>query len=314
MRCCTRAVSLWRVLPPHSLDGNGSTQCDGTPACGRFFPQRIIMNENNYRRAPHAARSAAATLRVAVPRRYQIAFLVLLCVAVGGAASSSLESSDGGGDGGGREACEEVYKRCVGHMGCGTALRDYMMHCVALMYGETRAEACSDACLQALVSVIGTNDGHAFTTCDCRGNAYCSAQRARVSVCSKAVKRALSVAYDRRPAISCTLAEATCAADTTCRAALDYFWRHCAALLRGERCTPACQHGLRILQRQANAQQLRTCFCEGTEDYGCAALRSDTQRLCYELTDARSATSRLSAAARLPLIAIVVLCPLMFRR
>ena len=94
-------------------------------------------------------------------------------------------------------------------------------------------------CLQALVSLLSTQDGEGanFMECDCDGNNVCQRQKRRLSVCSHDVMAAMESIKDDDTQISCSLAELICRADTPCLFALNYYQKHCQRLFIGDRCT-----------------------------------------------------------------------------
>lgn len=180
-----------------------------------------------------------------------------------------------------RVLCNRAQNKCVARVGCGMALHNYFLNCRALINRDT--DVCTPDCQKAIISLLSTEDqeGANFMECDCNGNRFCVNNRKRVEVCSRDVMRAMESVYDDHTDISCSLAELICQADTSCYTALMYYERHCSRLFKGEKCTPRCNNSLSILYRQAKAQKLWTCICDGTEEYPCEAIQRNTERLCF---------------------------------
>lgn len=179
------------------------------------------------------------------------------------------------------EQCKNAQDRCLAQLGCSMALHNYLMSCAELIHGST--DRCHPICQKAIVSLLSTQDqqGHNFITCDCQGNQYCQMQKRRVEICSNDVVAAMATIDDPEAIISCSLADLICSADTPCLTAMDYYKRHCGRLFRGEKCTSRCNNSLAILYRQSKALKLRTCQCDGTEQYDCRTVRENTERLCF---------------------------------
>ena len=179
------------------------------------------------------------------------------------------------------ELCNKARNKCVSRVGCGMALHNYYIGCGSLIHGQTNV--CTATCQKALISLLSTEDqaGEAFMTCDCDGNQFCISQKLRIDVCSKDVMPAMRSLEDYNTQISCSLAELICSADTSCFKALEYYQRHCRKLWSGEKCTARCNNSIAILYRQTKAQKLRTCLCEGTEDFDCQKIQDSTEQLCF---------------------------------
>merc|ERR1712039_301591 len=72
-----------------------------------------------------------------------------------------------------------------------------------------------------------------------------------------------------------------CAADPLCSTAMLYYRENCKAMFKGRKCSKKCKNSLDIMLRQKSAAKLTTCYCEGTEDYDCSAVRLHTDVLCF---------------------------------
>lgn len=181
----------------------------------------------------------------------------------------------------GREACERAQQQCVSRVGCGMALHSYFINCRSLFSGDT--DVCTLDCRIAIISLLSTEDqeGANFMECDCSGKSFCLNHKRRVEICSRDVMNAMESVHDEHTDISCSLAELICRADTSCYTALRYYERHCTKLFKGEKCSARCNNSLTILYRQAKARKLRTCICDGSEEYPCEAIQRNTERLCF---------------------------------
>lgn len=183
----------------------------------------------------------------------------------------------------GGESCERAQNRCVSRMGCSMALNMYFISCGALLHGETTV--CSTKCMQSLISLISAGDqgGQDLMRCDCNGNDFCDTHRRRLAVCNSVVTDVMEKLYDDHSRITCSLAEMVCRADSPCLTALEYYQRHCDRLWRGEKCTSRCNNSLSILHRQEKARKLRSCICDGTEEYPypCQVIKDNTEWMCF---------------------------------
>ncbi|XP_076465444.1 uncharacterized protein LOC143297149 [Babylonia areolata] len=192
----------------------------------------------------------------------------------------------------GTELCDNARLQCTVRTGCQMALTNFFQGCQSVLVGGGGVEgegqqesACPTRCGHALVSLLTSGDGagRAFMHCDCRGQAGCEERKRRVQVCQGHVLRAMERVKDGRADLSCSLARGICEADTSCLAALRYYARHCGQLLTGgARCTSRCRNSVLILYRQPRAAKLRTCRCQGDEDYDCPRLLVNTERLCLQ--------------------------------
>ncbi len=180
------------------------------------------------------------------------------------------------------ELCTAAQRMCTSRMACGFALHNYFLNCGSLLEGET--DECTTRCKKALISLLSTDDnkeGQAYMHCDCEGNTVCESHKSRMQVCSEYVLPAMKRIHDEDSTLSCSLAQLICRADTPCLTALQFANTYCPRLVRGERCTAKCNNSLSILYRQPKAAKLRTCVCDGSEDYRCSELQANTDRLCY---------------------------------
>ncbi|EEC08040.1 hypothetical protein IscW_ISCW018968, partial [Ixodes scapularis] len=76
-----------------------------------------------------------------------------------------------------------------------------------------------------------------------------------------------------------------------CGTALAYYYRYCHGAFRGKRCTSRCNNSLAILNRQPRADTLRSCYCDGTEDFHCQKIKDRTNQLCYGKQDSTPSTT-----------------------
>lgn len=81
--------------------------------------------------------------------------------------------------------------------------------------------------------------------------------------------------------VSCTVAEWICSADTQCFTALEYYNRYCRSMFHGKKCTNRCRNSISILERQEKAAKLKTCKCDGNEEYDCPRIQHNMARLCF---------------------------------
>ncbi|KAK0057946.1 growth arrest-specific protein 1 [Biomphalaria pfeifferi] len=180
------------------------------------------------------------------------------------------------------QSCQAAQLRCHARSGCLMALSNFFLHCQTVIKGDTKA-SCPTECKHALVSLLSTEDnaGVAFINCDCHKGGVCSERKERVAVCQNEVLESINVLREDAQPVSCNLARGVCEADTSCLAALQYYYDHCSRLFSGVRCTARCRNSLEILSRQPHASKLRTCKCDGTEDYDCEALKVNTEAMCF---------------------------------
>ncbi|KAK3768060.1 hypothetical protein RRG08_045878 [Elysia crispata] len=154
----------------------------------------------------------------------------------------------------------------------------------SLIVGDDKQIAgCPIDCKHALLSLLSTEDntGHAFINCDCGKDKMCVERKRKVQVCQREVLDSMHVLREDAPPITCNLARRICEADTSCLAALKYYYDHCSRLFKGIRCSAKCKNSLRILSRQHHANKLRHCMCDGSEDYDCRAVKANTEEMCF---------------------------------
>lgn len=188
---------------------------------------------------------------------------------------------EGSGDGT-SELCDSARLQCTVRTGCQMALNNFFIGCNSIITGEE--STCTTACQHALVSLLATEDeaGLAFINCNCSGHVLCEERKQRVQVCQRHVLASMDLVRDDAATVSCGFARWICEADTSCLAALQYYVLHCAKLFQSTRCSARCRNSVHILYRQPNARKLRTCRCEGDEDYDCARLVANTEKLCFQ--------------------------------
>lgn len=150
-----------------------------------------------------------------------------------------------------------------------------MAECASLIGGKT--DRCHVRCQNSLVALVSSEEGDDLVNCDCEGSKHCEAVKRRVETCKPAVYSAIAV----DSIVSCTTARWICISDTMCRTALEYYNIFCRGLFQGSKCTNRCKNSLSILERQEKAAKLRTCYCDGTEDFPCKRVKYNTERYCY---------------------------------
>lgn len=171
--------------------------------------------------------------------------------------------------------CEVARMKCAYRMGCGMALHGYMVECADLIAGRTNK--CPVQCQRALIALSSTEEGQELVECDCEGSKFCELNKERIEVCRPEVIQATAAGS----IVSCSTARWICAADPLCSTALDYYHRLCRGLFHGRRCTPRCNNSLAILNRQEKAAKLRSCYCDGSEDFPCQKIKDNTEKLCF---------------------------------
>lgn len=150
-----------------------------------------------------------------------------------------------------------------------------MMECTDLIAGRT--QRCNARCERALIGLISSDEGKELINCDCDGNKYCELSKQRIEVCRKSVYAAVA----KDTIVSCSTARWICISDLLCKTALEYYQRFCRQLFIGQKCTHRCNNSLSILDRQEKASKLRTCYCDGTENFPCARVKFYTEHMCY---------------------------------
>lgn len=150
-----------------------------------------------------------------------------------------------------------------------------MMECTDLIAGRT--QRCNARCERALIGLISSDEGKELINCDCDGNKYCELSKQRIEVCRKSVYTAVA----KDTIVSCSTARWICISDQLCKTALEYYQRFCRQLFIGQKCTHRCNNSLSILDRQEKASKLRTCYCDGTENFPCTQVKFYTEHMCY---------------------------------
>ncbi|XP_054159571.1 growth arrest-specific protein 1-like [Oppia nitens] len=171
--------------------------------------------------------------------------------------------------------CDIARTKCAYRMGCGFSLHGYMVDCADLIAGRTNK--CQPACQRALIALMSTEEGQELVDCECDGSKFCELNKERIEVCRASVVAAIA----EDSVVSCSTARWICLADPVCSTALDFYHRFCRGLFDGRRCTPRCNNSLSILDRQEKASKLKTCFCDGSEDFPCQRIKDNTERLCF---------------------------------
>ncbi|GAB6022866.1 hypothetical protein CHUAL_006964 [Chamberlinius hualienensis] len=175
----------------------------------------------------------------------------------------------------GEVTCEVARLKCAYRMGCGMALQNYLVGCADVMSG--RIKRCSDLCKKALIALTSTEEGQNLMKCDCEGQEFCEETKQRVEVCRPEVMRA----NEENSVVSCSVAQWICMADPLCSTAVEYYRRLCRSMFQGRKCTMRCNNSIAILNRQEKAAKLKTCMCDGTEDYDCQNIKLNMDRLCF---------------------------------
>ena len=150
-----------------------------------------------------------------------------------------------------------------------------MLECTSLIAGHTNQ--CSERCERALVALVSTEEGADLVNCECDGNKFCIKSKERIEVCRSSVYSATAV----DSIVSCNTARWICMADPVCSTALDYYQLFCRDLVHGKGCSHRCNNSLSILNRQEKAAKLRTCYCDGSEEFPCEKLKYNTEKFCY---------------------------------
>lgn len=101
--------------------------------------------------------------------------------------------------------------------------------------------------------------------------------KTRVEVCRPQVTRA----NKNETIVSCTVAQWICAADALCSTALEYYNKYCKSMFHGKKCTHRCLNSISILRRQEKAAKLKTCKCDGNEEYDCSKIQNNMAKLCF---------------------------------
>lgn len=185
------------------------------------------------------------------------------------------------------QRCEDVRLKCAFRLDCGQALSSYMIHCADLIAGTVPKDQCPTKCFKALIALASTEQGAKLESCDCGDSAFCRLSKQRVEVCRARVEH--EIAEDS--VVSCSTAKFICSSNTQCLTALSYYNKFCRAMFRGKYCSRRCLNSFNILQRQRGAYKLRTCVCDGTEDFPCEAIKQNTELLCLKRANYTGGTS-----------------------
>src|SRR6218665_2410626 len=236
-------------------------------------------------------------------------------------------------------SCLSIQASCVQRRGCASALHHYLLSCAYLITGQTSDQCSVRCQRALVTLISATTEDHStqpstehsalvtphhgwsssssipptqhhhlgwsmpsFMSCTCGENTVCRSQRARLDCCLDGVARALRAVDDKESSVPCSLAEQICRADTSCLTAIEFYGRNCGYLLQtsgGGRCLSRCRNSVRVLYRQRQALKLRSCHCDGTEEYDCRMLQSRTQQLCVDGERfSRGSTKRLPPRQR----------------
>lgn len=181
--------------------------------------------------------------------------------------------------------CEEVQIRCAQRKGCGSALHAYLSQCAGVV--QAGVAQCPALCQRALAALTSTDEGRGLSDCNCGDSEVCRRSKVRIEVCRESVEK-LTAPGARIP---CSVAFWMCEAEPQCGTALAYYYRYCHGAFRGKRCTSRCNNSLAILNRQPRADTLRSCYCDGTEDFHCQKIKDRTNQLCYGKQDSTPSTT-----------------------
>lgn len=133
------------------------------------------------------------------------------------------------------------------------------------------AKPCSEDCFRAIHKLKGTKLGSELHRCDCEQDGHCLMSKSRISRClhAKAIK----------PKQSCTLALASCMADTKCSTLKRTFLQDCTNLINGLRCDKECLAAQERLYESEHGKPLMDCECDGTYEAYCHAIKAHAQQL-----------------------------------
>ncbi|XP_028133355.1 growth arrest-specific protein 1 isoform X1 [Diabrotica virgifera virgifera] len=171
--------------------------------------------------------------------------------------------------------CEEARLKCAYRVGCGMALQHYLVGCSAVLQGDTFPEYCPEVCQYTLTALTSTEEGMALMNCECSDD-YCRDQKVRTDICKPKVMHSMS-----SDVVPCRVAQWICMADALCAKALEYYNEFCKAMFHGKKCTLRCNNSINILRRQEKATKLKTCKCDGYEDYDCHGIQRNMDKLCF---------------------------------
>lgn len=179
------------------------------------------------------------------------------------------------------QRCDDARFKCAFRLDCGQALTSYMIHCADLISGQVPLDRCPTQCSRALIALASTELGAKLVDCDCGDSQFCKLSKERIDVCRERVEHEIA----ENTIVSCSTAKFICSSNTQCLTALTYYNKFCKSMFAGKHCTKRCLNSLTILQRQRNAYKLRTCVCDGTEDFPCEAIKQNTELLCFKNTN-----------------------------
>ncbi|CAD6225305.1 GSCOCG00005612001-RA-CDS [Cotesia congregata] len=177
-------------------------------------------------------------------------------------------------------SCDEAKLKCGYRKGCGGALQRYLTSCAGI-YQDEEDRNCPEQCQLDLISLTSTDEGKDLMNCRCTKEDFmCIDSKQKVEVCRESINRLMN-----NTRLSCKIATGICNADTLCFTALQYYHKHCKHMFNGRRCTHRCRNSLNILLRQDKAASLKTCVCDGREDYDCRGVHRNMHILCFNKTE-----------------------------
>ncbi|CAG9813097.1 unnamed protein product [Phaedon cochleariae] len=188
-------------------------------------------------------------------------FIMLSVASVAGAASAVR--------------CEEARLKCAYRVGCGMALQNYLTGCSAVLEGNAFPSRCPEICQHSLTALTSTEEGKHLMNCEC-SDQFCENQKRRTDICRPAVMQSINAQV-----VPCRVAQWICAADALCSKAFEYYNDYCKAMFHGKKCTARCNNSIGILRRQEKAAKLKTCKCDGLEDYDCHGIQRNMDKLCF---------------------------------
>lgn len=206
-------------------------------------------------------------------------WLVILCtLAVAGSRALATVAAASEEDTRPRLSCEDARLKCAYRDGCGMALQNYIVGCSTVLQGAGRLDYCPEMCQYSLIALTSTEEGKDLMNCECNDD-YCREAKQRVEICRPEVSRIVDGPDET--VVSCRVAQWICAADTYCSAALSYYNRLCKSMFHGKKCTHRCLNSIDVLRRREKAAKLKTCVCDGHEDYDCLVIQRNMDTLCF---------------------------------
>ena len=184
--------------------------------------------------------------------------------------------------------CDDARLKCAFRLDCGQALISYMTHCADLIAGNANNQ-CPSKCFKALIALASTEQGSKLVECDCGNSQFCALSKERIEICRSKVEYQIA----ENTVVSCSIAKLICMSNTQCLTALTYYNKFCRSMFAGKACTKRCLNSLNILQRQQFASKLRTCICDGSEDFACEAIKQNTELLCLKKSNYSSTSIEL---------------------